>query len=76
MTQYECLTNLRIQQILNHAGVRLVSVTPDRIVLANTKDGPLDPLSRVIFTAEPTAQRGDLHMPSLEEARAAGLIED
>jgi hypothetical protein len=38
--------------------------------------GPMDPLYRLIAHLEPSAVRGNEHMPSVDEMRALGLIEE
>lgn len=75
MQTYPCHSNPRMQQILRHAKVRLISVASDRIVLKNTDDGPMDPLTRLLLHLEPSSANGGEHMPSVEEAIAMGLIE-
>lgn len=72
---YPCLDNPRMRQMLRHAKVALVSVAPDRVVLKNTDDGPIDPLTRLMLHLEPTSASGAEHMPSLEEASAMGLVD-
>ncbi|WP_139216553.1 hypothetical protein [Sphingomonas sp. NFR04] len=63
-------------QILRHAGVQLVSMAPDRVVIRSVTDDGVDPLTKLILHLEPSASRGNEHMPSLAEMRAAGLIKD
>ena len=72
---YECVDNLRMRQMLRHAKVQLLSVAPDRVVLKNMDDGPMDPLTRLMLHLEPSSAHGSEHMPSVEEAIAMGLIE-
>lgn len=74
MTGYPPIDNPRMAQILKHAGVQIVSMAPDRVVLKSA-DGT-DPLTKLILHLEPTAARGNEHMPSLDEMRAAGLIKE
>lgn len=76
MTSYPPIDNPRFRQILRHAGVTVVSMAPDRVVIRSTSPDDVDPLTKLILHLEPTAARGHEHMPSLDEMRAAGLIED
>jgi hypothetical protein len=70
--------NPRMAQMLRHAGVRVVATASDRVVLmhADGYTGPMDPLCRLLAHLEPTSVDGHEHMPSVDEARALGLIED
>lgn len=72
MSGYPCLNNKRMQQILAHAGVEILSVASDRVVLRSK--GDVDPLTKLILHLEPSAARGNLHMQSVEEAIAMGLV--
>ena len=76
VTDYPPIDNARMRQILKHAGVTVVSMADDRVVIRSTKPDGTDPLTKLILHLEPTASRGHEHMPSLEEARALGLIKD
>lgn len=37
-------------------------------------DDGVDPLTKLILHLEPSAARGNLHMPSVEEMQAMGLV--
>lgn len=75
MKRYPCVSNPRMMQILRHAGVRAISVAPDRVVIkCDERDGE-DPLTRLLMHLEPSAVRGHEHMPSVEEMQARGLVD-
>jgi hypothetical protein len=76
-TRY-AVNNKRMVQAMRHAGVRASATSPSMVILrwADNTDRPdgEDPLHALIRHLEPSAVRGHEHMPSLEEAIAAGLI--
>lgn len=43
MTRYPPIDNPRMRQILRHAGVAVVSMAPDRVVLRSVTDDGIDP---------------------------------
>lgn len=75
-TGYPPLDNPRMTQILRHAGVKVISLAPDRVVIRSITDDGTDPLTKLIRHLEPTVDRGHELTPSLDEMRAAGLIKD
>lgn len=71
--------NKRMVQAMRHAGVRATATAPHVVILrwADGQERPdgEDPLHALIRHLEPSSVDGHEHMPSLEEAAAAGLIE-
>jgi len=75
-TGYPPIDNARFRQILRHAGVRIRAIAPHRVSMESDPDDGVDPLTKIILLLEPSASRGNEHMPSVEEAIDMGLVED
>jgi hypothetical protein len=78
-TRY-AVNNKRMAQAMRHAGVRAVATSPSRVTLCwedglEGEDGE-DPLHALIHYLEPNSVNGHEHMPSVDEARALGLLEE